>query len=455
MNLETPEKIRNLQKKLYDKAKREPDYRFYLLYDKICREDILHHAYLAARANAGSPGVDGESFARIESEGREKWLSDLRAELVSKNYRAQPVRRVMIPKPGGGERPLGIPTIRDRVVQTAAVLVLEPIFEADFEDGVHGYRPGRSGVGAVKEVHRLARLGYTDVVDADLSKYFDTIPHSDLLKSVARRIVDRHVLWLVKMWLKAPIEERDGDGKGRITGGKGNTRGTPQGGVVSPLLANIYMNRFLKYWRLTERGKAFCASIVSYADDFVILSRRYAAEALTWTRGVMTKLGLTLNEEKTSLKDARAEPFDFLGYRFGPHCFPGNGRWYQGASPSRKSVQRIKTKIGDILVSGNKDPWPEVRDRLNSLLRGWSNYFSYGNRNRAYQAVDLYVFDQVCAFLRERHKEQGRAVRRLAGGKLQEELGVMRLRCLLNGNQRGPCGEASRKAGCGKSARPV
>jgi RNA-directed DNA polymerase len=300
MSLATPEKIRILQRKLYRKAKAEPAFRFYLLYDKICREDILRHAYALARENAGAAGVDGMTFATIEASGVEAWLAGLREELVSKMYRPDPVRRVMIPKPhGGGERPLGIPTIRDRVVQTAAKLVLEPIFEADFEDNAYGYRPARGAVDAVKDVHRHLCRGYTDVVDADLSRYFDSIPHSDLMQSVARRIVDRHVLRLIKLWLKAPIEERDdGDGRRRIGGGKSNTRGTPQGGVASPLLANIYMNRFLKHWRLTGRGEAFRAHVVAYADDFVILSRGRAAEAPAWTKAVMTKLGLTLNEAR-------------------------------------------------------------------------------------------------------------------------------------------------------------
>jgi RNA-directed DNA polymerase len=411
MSLETPEKIRNLQRKLYCKAKAEPAFRFYLLYDKICREDILRHAYALARANAGAPGVDGVTFEQIEALGVEAWLAGLREELVSKTYRPDPVRRVMIPKPGGGERPLGIPSIRCRVIQTAAKLVLEPIFEADFEDSAYGYRPRHSAVDAVKETHRLICRGYTDVVDADLSKYFDTIPHSALLKSVARRIVDRHVLWLIKLWLKAPVEERDGDGKRRMSGGKSNTRGTPQGGVASPLLSVIYMNRLLKHWRLTGRGEAFRAHIVSYADDFVILSRGYAEEALAWTKAVMMKLGLTLNEAKTSVKDARRESFDFLGYTLGPRYFRNGGRWYLGAAPSKKSVQRIKTKVSDLLIPGNKGAWPEVCARLNRLLGGWAAYFGYGSLASAYQAVDWHVYDRVCAFLRRRRQTPGRGTK--------------------------------------------
>src|SRR5256712_6421383 len=410
MSLETPERIRSLQRKLYCKAKAEPAFRFYLLYDKIHREDLLLNAYELARANKGARGVDGQSFEHIESEGREKWLEGLRSDLRGKTYQPRAVRRVMIPKPGGGERPLGIPTIRDRVVQTAAKLVLEPIFEADLEDSAYGYRPGRGGTDPVKEVHRLLGRGYTDVVDADLSKYFDSIPPSELLKSVARRIVDRHVLWLIKMWLKVPVEETGGGGEGKrgMTGGKSRARGTPQGGVASPMLANLYMNRFLKHWRLTGRGEVFCAQVVSYADDFVILSRGDAAEALAWTKEVMTRLGLMLNEAKTTLKDARKESFDFLGYTFGPEYHRKEGRRYLSASPSRKSVQRLKGKVNELLVPGNKESWPDVRNRLNRLLRGWSNYFSYGTRLMAYRAIDNHVNDRVRHFLRRRCKGPGR-----------------------------------------------
>ena len=428
MSLTTPDKIRTFQRKLYCKAKAEPAFRFYVLYDKICCEDILHHAYRLARANAGAPGVDEETFAQIEERGLEAWLAGLREELVSKTYRPDPVRRVMIPKPNGeGERALGIPTIRDRVIQTAAKLVLEPIFEADFEGSAYGYRPARGAVDAVKDVHRHLCRGYTDVVDADLSRYFDSIPHDDLLKSVARRVADGAVLRLIKLWLKAPIEERDGDGRRRIVGGKRNKRGTPQGGVASPLLANIYMNRFLKHWRLTGRGEAFRAHVVCYADDFVILSRGCAAEALAWTKAVMTRLGLTLNEAKTSLRDARQERFTFLGYSFGPHWYKANGQWYLGTSPFKKSVQRLKTTVGNLLVPGNNAPWQEVRDTLNRSLRGWSNYFCYGTRRSAFRSVDRYTYARVRDFLARRQKVAGRGTRRFSYDTVYGELGLLRL----------------------------
>jgi RNA-directed DNA polymerase len=428
MSLTTPSKIRELQIKLYRKAKNEPGYRFYMLYDKVYREDILAHAYARVRANKGAPGVDEQSFEEIESAGLAEWLTGIREELRNRTYQPQPVRRVMIPKPGGGERPLGIPTIRDRVVQTAAKLLIEPIFEADMEPSAHGYRPKRSAQDAIQEVHELLCEGYTDVVDADLSKYFDTIPHSELLQCVARRIVDKHMLHLIKMWLKVPVEEKDEAGKKRLTGGKDNDRGTPQGGVVSPLLANLYMNRMLKGWRKTRRGEQYQAKVVNYADDFVILSRRKAAEALEWTREVIARLGLTLNETKTCIRQARKESFNFLGYTFGPHRYKKDGHWYLGASPSKKAVARIKEKVGNHLVASNTKAWEEVRDRLNQILRGWSAYFSYGTRTAAYRAVDNYVYQSVRHFLRRRHKVQSRGTRRFSDEVVFGKLGVLRLR---------------------------
>jgi RNA-directed DNA polymerase len=427
MSLETPIKIRMLQRKLYQKAKGEPNYRFYLLYDKMYREDILAHAYAMAKSNQGAPGVDGQTFWGIETLGLEEWLTGIRNDLRAKTYQPQAVRRVMIPKPGGGERPLGIPTIRDRVVQTAAKLLLEPILEADFDPNAYGYRPKRGAQEAIQKVHELLRAGYTDVVDADLSKYFDTIPHRELIQCVARRIVDRDMLHLIKMWLKVPVEERDESGKRRLSGGKKSTCGTPQGGVISPLLANLYMNRFLKYWRITGRGEIFKAQVVNYADDFVILSRQCAAEALNWTRSVMTRIGLTLNETKTSIKEARTERFDFLGYTFGPHRFRKTGRVYLGASPSQKSVSRLRLKVGDLLKPGNVEPWPDVRDHLNRILRGWSNYFSYGITIMANRAVDNYVYERVRNFQRRRHKVQSRGGTQYSGATVFGKLGVLRL----------------------------
>jgi RNA-directed DNA polymerase len=429
MSLQTPSKIRELQKKLYVKAKQEPDYRFYALYDKIQREDILAHAYQRVKANGGGPGVDGQSFWGIEQGvGLGEWLTGIRKELREKTYQPAPVRRKMIQKIGGGERPLGIPTIRDRVVQAAAKLVLEPIFEADLESCAYGYRPKRSALDAVKRVHEVLIDGKTDVVDADLSKYFDTIPHRELLQCVARRIVDRDVLHLIKMWLKVPVEERDEKGNRRYTGGKQAQRGTPQGGVISPLLANLYMNRFLKYWRRSGKGKQYQAVIVNYADDFVILSREHAEEARAWTGEVMAKIGLTLNEAKTSVRDASRETFNFLGYTFGPQRYWKDGRWYTAAQPSEKSLTKLKQSVYDLLQPSQVSPWEDVRDALNAKLRGWRGYFSYGSRSKAYQEINAYVYDRVRYFLRRRHQaSSSRGTRRFATEVVYGKLGVLRL----------------------------
>ena len=427
MSLETPDRVRRLQRKLYVKAKQEPKFRFYLLYDKVSRADILAHAYHLSRAARGAAGVDGVEFAEIEAAGVEPWLAALGKELRERTYRPAPVRRVMIPKPGGGERPLWIPTIRDRVAQTAAKLVLEPIFEADFEDSAYGYRPRRSAQDAVRAVHAALCDGYTEVVDADLSKYFDTIPHQELLQSVARRVMDRHVLRLVTMWLKVPVEERDERGRGRLSGGKRSTQGTPQGGVISPLLANIYMHRFLRAWQQRNKGQEYRARLISYADDFVIVSRGHAAAALTWTRAVMERIGLQLNDAKTSIRNARTASFDFLGYTFGPERSRLDGHWYLAAKPSTKSVHRVKAGVRAVLRPGNHARWPAVAADLNRRLQGWAAYFGYGTRALAYRAIDHYVADAVQHFLRRRHKVPTRGTRRFGPQHVFGDFGVLRL----------------------------
>lgn len=429
MSLVTPAKIRSLQRKLYVAAKAEPVRRFHQLYDKVYRWDILVHAYRLAKSAGGAPGVDGVTFEAIEAQGVREWLVALQDALRTSTYRPMPVRRVMIPKPGGGERPLGIPTIRDRVAQTAAKLVLEPIFEADFEDCAYGYRPKRSAQEAVRTVHRALLDGYTDVVDADLSKYFDTIPHHELLLCVARRVVDRHMLGLVKQWLKTPVEERNAEGKTTMSGGKGTTCGTPQGGVISPLLANVYMHRFLKAWRKQGRGEAFRARVVNYADDFVILSRGAAQAALDWTRPVITKIGLTLNEQKTCIRNARREPFTFLGYTFGPMTSNLNGQKYLGAAPAAKAMERLRARVRQILHRGNVAPWAEVQKELNRTLRGWENYFSYGSVGRAYEAVNWAVLERARYFLRKRHRVSTQNMwRRFSAPVIYEHYGVHQLR---------------------------
>lgn len=429
MSLVTPAKIRSLQRKLYRAAKAEPTRRFHQLYDKVYRWDILAHAYRLAKSADGAPGVDGVTFEDIEAQGDREWLVALQEELRTRRYRPAPVRRVMIPKSGGGERPLGIPTIRDRVAQTAAKLVLEPIFEADFEDCAYGYRPQRSAQEAVRVVHRALLEGYTDVVDADLSKYFDTIPHQQLLLCVARRVVDRHMLGLVKQWLKTPVEERNAEGKTTMSGGKGTTCGTPQGGVISPLLANVYMHRFLKAWRKQGRGEAFRARLVNYADDFVILSRGQATAALDWTRQVIGKIGLTLNEQKTCIRNARREPFIFLGYTFGPMTSKLNGQKYLGAAPAAQAMERLRTRLRQILHRGNVAPWAEVQKELNRTLRGWENYFSYGSVGRAYEAVNWIVLERARYFLRKRHRVSTQTMwRRFSAPVIYEQYGVHQLR---------------------------
>jgi RNA-directed DNA polymerase len=428
VSLATPEKIRKLQRALYVKAKQEPTRRFHVLYDKVWRDDILAHAYACCRANGGAHGVDGETFARIDAQGVKRWLGVLREEVQTGRYKPQPVRRVMIPKTSGvGQRPLGIPTIRDRVVQTAATLVLAPIFEADFDEAAYGYRPKGGALDAVRKVHNAIEEGHTEVVDADVSKYFDTIPHSALMRCLARRVSDGKMLHLIKMWLKAPVEDTDERGHRRTSGGKKATRGTPQGGVASPLLANIYMHRFIKAFRKYGLDRRYGAVLVTYADDFVVLCRQGAAEVLDITRRWMAGIGLALNDDKTRVCNARCESFDFLGYTFGPMYSPRNGGRYPGARPSRKAVMSVKNTIRQRLRRGSPVSWEELARDLNRAVRGWAAYFSYGSCTKARRAVHLHLYHAVRRFLRSRHNVAGRGYRQFPEPVVFGKLGVIRL----------------------------
>lgn len=428
MSLRTPLTLRRLQEALYVKAKQEPGRRFHSLYDKVWREDVMVHAWALSRHHGGAPGVDDQTFADIEAYGIARWLGELREEVRAGRDQPQPVRRVMIPKASGvGQRPLGMPTIRDRVVQTAAKLVLEPIFEAGFDEAAHGYRPGRSAIEAVRAVHRAIDQGRTEVVDADLSKYFDTIPHAALMRCVACRLSDGTMRHLLTMWLKVPVEVRDERGHRRMSGGKKATRGTPQGGVISPLLANLYMHRYIRAFRKHRLGETHGATLVTYADDVVVLCRRDARHVLDVTRRWMTRIGLALNEAKTCVRNARGEPFDFLGYTFGPMYSPRTGGRYNGATPSRKAVARIKAAIRARLRPENLAPWPEVVQSLNRTLRGWANYFCYGTVATVRHGVDRYVYDRVRCFLRRRHTVAGHGYRQFPLERVFGELGVLSL----------------------------
>ena len=429
MSLSPPLKVGKLQAALHTKAKNSPDYRFYALYDKLYRRDVLEFAYARCRANRGKPGVDRQTFADIEEYGLERWLDELTIELRSGTYQPLPVRRVYIPKPDGKQRPLGIPSIRDRVVQMAAVLVLEPIFEADLEPEQHAYRPDRSALDAVRQVERLIRSGHTEVVDADLSGYFDSIPHSELMKSVSRRISDGRMLRLIKMWLEAPVEESNGKGnRRRTTRNKDQGIGTPQGAPISPLLSNIYMRRFVKGWKTGGHEQRLDAHIVNYADDFVICCRGTADEAMSVTRMMMSKLKLTVNEQKTRLCRLPEDTFDFLGYTLGRNYDRRTGESYLGPRPSRKKIDRLCNEIGELTTRRRTFlAVEELTGRINRKLRGWSNYFGIGTVSKAYRNVDSHVRYRVRQWLCAKFKVPGQGKRKYPDAYLYRKLGLHQL----------------------------
>lgn len=431
MSLSTPNRIRTLQRKLYTKAKQEPDFRFYALYDKLARDDILSHAYDRVRANSGAPGIDGLSCKAIEAhQGKAAFVADLAGQLADKTYRASAVRRVWLPKPDGTQRPLGIPTVADRVVQMACKLVIEPIFEADFCEHSYGFRPQRSAHDAVDAVAEGLLKRQTHVIDADLSKYFDTIPHAKLLATVAERISDGSVLALIQQWLKASVVEEDKDGTRRNAGGgKGNRTGTPQGGVISPLLANVYLNLLDRIWAGRQLEQRYRARLVRFADDMVICCAGDVERPRALLEQVLGRLGLTLNERKTRTVDACAESFDFVGFSFRLRQSRRSGKHYPHVEPSKRAIQRIKDRTRELTDRRRTPvPMPVIITEVNQTVRGWGNYFYHRNGAAVFSHVKTHVEERVRTQLRRRHKlTRAQGYERFPVRKLYAHYGLYKL----------------------------
>ncbi len=425
------ETVRALQRKLYLKAKHQPTFRFYSLYDKVHRSDVLQRAYDLVKQNKGSPGIDGETFATIEAGiGRMAYLQEIQETLKAKTYRARPVKRVEIPKPNGETRPLGIPCIKDRIVQMATKLVIEPIFEADFSAHSYGFRPKRSAHQAMDDIKVGLLYGHTRVIDADLSKYFDTIPHDKLLITVAERIVDGQLLSLLKQWLKVRIIKVDKGKETIIGGGKKARKGTPQGGVISPLLANLYLHILDRIWDRNKLAEKHKAKLIRYADDLVILCAGDIQTPYAILQAVLNKLELKLNEDKTQIRDARQERFGFLGFSIGMVKGKQTGKHFPLVEPSDKAMKAIKQKI-QFYTRRDMNPVPieDIVGKLNQTARGWSNYFHFGHGHRKLKKVKYYMEERLRLHLRYRHKlnNRGAAYTRFPRRFIYDHLGLYKV----------------------------
>lgn len=421
------ERVRLLQLKLYQKAKQEKEYKFYILYDKIFLNHVLDEAYSRCKSKDGSPGIDKRTFADIEKYGREKFMEEIKEELRTRKYKPQPVKREWIEKESGGQRPLGIPTIKDRVVQQACKMVIEPIWEADFEESSHGFRPKRSAKGAIREIRDNLKEGKHSVYDADLSKYFENIPHEKLLIVLSERIADPRVLHLIKLWLKVPIVEEDG----RYTGGKGSKQGTPQGGVISPLLANIYMHLLDRIvnnpqGQFSKKG----IKMIRYADDFILMSKHIHQEMIIKLHNYLDRMGLTINREKSTLVNAKETAFNFLGfsYRYDRSIFYKGSRFWN-IVPSPKSQKKIRQKVNTKLKSISHYPAPKVVTELNPIIRGWMNYYKMDKVSYtqvAFKKLDDYLRNRLYRFYNRKSQRKSNLYGQQAFDMLVKEYGLIK-----------------------------
>jgi RNA-directed DNA polymerase len=418
------ERLSVFQEKLYQKAKQEREYKFYVLYDKMFIPYMLREAWVKVRSNGGAPGVDGTTIADVEKYGVDKYLIELGEELRKQTYQPQAVKRVMIPKANGGERPLGIPTVKDRIAQTVCKNILEPIFEADFEESSYGFRPDRSSKDAMKAIKGHLKEGKTEVYDADLSKYFDTIPHDKLLIALKQRIADPRILKLINKWLKVSVYEN-----GQYKSGKGNRTGTPQGGVISPLLANIYLHLIDKIVGNAQSlfGK-HGIRMVRYADDFVLMGKTLPAEVIAKLKNLLERMGLNLNEDKTRLIDARVKSFNFLGFTIRyDRDIKGRCTRYWNIVPSKKSEQKIRDKTREFLKTHGHYKAQDVADGLNSIIRGWLNYFEI--KGISYPAMSkrrlrLYLYNRLNRYYNRKSQRKCRLYRQQAFEVLVTKYGL-------------------------------
>jgi len=430
ISLGTPNTVETLQTSLQAKAKTEPAYRFYSLWDKVCRKDVLAEAYRRCHANAGAAGADGETFEQIETQGIERWLEKLRKELVAGIYAPKPLLRVWIPKSNGGQRPLGIPTVRDRVVQMAVVLVIGPIFETDLLPQQYGFRPGVDAKMAVRRVYwHVTQHRRQEVVDADLRDYFTSIPHAPLMRSLERRIADGRVLKTMKRWLVAPVVENISGRRIQTAAARRRKRGTPQGGVISPLLANCYFRRFLLAWQQHGHQEQLDAYVVNYADDFVICCQPGNAQAaMTRMEALMTRLGLEVNKAKTRIARLPEESFDFLGYTIGGFHGKG-GRLYIGTRPSKKAVRKLLERIHERTTPQWYADTPlSTIARISSLLRGWCGYFNQGPIMATRERIRRYTEVRLRRWLLRRSGNRGTGLARFPAKYLYETLGLYDVR---------------------------